>query len=324
MRKLFFAVWALSALAATCLADVPARQPIVLSNYVGGEVLRYTVPLIRGKLADANLASVEVINESSHRDTARMTCLAHKGRFKALTELVPGENRIVIRAGKDALALTLTYEPQTNPKIVRIIYATDSTGATDYQTPIPGDRQDYAAKLSTMMLMMQTFTGERLNDLGMGRRTFNLELDKTGKVKVHLLRCDKTAQQIYTMGGGRRALFAYLDRQLDKQLPQPGGRNVVIPAFSRFDPLTKHNKAYTALGGGNLACSAARTCTATPAAWPTSRRPSWTRRPSTRPIIPATRSGGTRSGPMPPRASARRCTNWGTPSACRTAATAWE
>lgn len=228
-------------------------SPIQLTNYSGGETIRYPVPLIRGTLADTSLTSVEVINETSTRDTAKMKCLAHNGRFKALTELVPGKNKIVIKAGKDSRALELTYKPQTNPYVVRVVYAADSTGDTSYQTPIKNDPQNYAEKLGTMMILMQTFTAESMNDMGMGRVTFNLEFDEKGKVKVHVLKCNKTATEVAQIPGGRGGLYGYLNGQLNKQLPDAKAKNVMLPAFSRFNPETHHSTAYTALGAGNLA-----------------------------------------------------------------------
>ena len=236
-----------------CASGVLAAEPIALENYQGGETIRYTVPLIRGTLVDKSLAAVEVVNESSKRDTARLTCLAHDGRFKALTELVPGINHLVITAGNHRKAFDLTYKPQTNPRVVRLVYAVDSTGDTAYQTPVKDDAQDYAGKLGTMMLMMQTFSAERMNDIGMGRKTFNLELDEQGKVKVHVIKCDKTAQEIFTMGGGRNKLFGYLAGQAHKNLPGKDFRNVIYAGFSRFNSETKQNMAYTALGGGDTA-----------------------------------------------------------------------
>lgn len=235
------------------LVAVATGEPIAVENYKYGETIRYTVPLIRGTLADKALTSVEVINESSKRDTARMTCLAYDGRFKALTELVPGVNHIVIRAGTGSKALDLTYQPQTSPLVVRMVYAVDSSGDTTYQTPRKDDPQDYSAKLGTMMLMMQTFSAERMYDIGMGRKTFNLELDDNGKVKVHVVKCDKTAQEVFTMGGGRDRLFSYLAGQVNKNLPSDKSRNVIYAGFSRFNSETKKNMAYTALGGGNIA-----------------------------------------------------------------------
>ena len=51
------------------------------------------------------------------------------------------------------------------------------------------------------MKILQTFTAERNNDLGFGRRTFNLELDDQGKVKVHLFKEPHPAEHYYGIDG---------------------------------------------------------------------------------------------------------------------------
>jgi hypothetical protein len=158
--------------AVTQAATRPAkakRPAISLTNYTNGTTIRYPVPLIRGKLADANATSIKVINTSSNRNTRQMEGLAYEGNFKVLTELVPGNNKLIIRAGRGELALTLNYKPQTNPYVVRVFYLTDKIGNTEYQTPIENDLQDYRGKLETAMKLMQTFCAERMNDLGFGR-----------------------------------------------------------------------------------------------------------------------------------------------------------
>ncbi|MHC4201759.1 MAG: hypothetical protein ACYSU0_17365, partial [Planctomycetota bacterium] len=73
--------------AETAAGGTPA---IVVTNFTDGDTIRYPVPLIEGTLADEAATSLVVENRSSSRDTRRMTGLAHKGRFKALAELVPG------------------------------------------------------------------------------------------------------------------------------------------------------------------------------------------------------------------------------------------
>ena len=178
-----------------------ARPAIQLANYTDGTTIRHPVLLIRGTLADPNADSVTIINKSSNRRTRRMEGLAHKGNFKVLTELVPGPNRLLIRSGKDELALTLNYKPQTNPYIVRIFYLTDNTGSTEYQTPVENDPQDYRDKLDTAAKLMQTFTAERMYDLGFGRVTFNLEFDEEGRVSVHILKADDPAERYHKMDG---------------------------------------------------------------------------------------------------------------------------
>lgn len=228
-----------------------AQPAIRLENYRAGTTIRYPVPLLRGTVGEAGGSSLVVVNESSDRPTRELKGLVHKGRFKALTELVPGPNRLVLRSGKQELRLTLTYRPQTNAYIVRVIYMTDNTGATAYQTPLAKDPQDYAAKLDTALKLMQTFTAERMNDLGHGRRTFNLELDDHGKVKVHTLKGDHPAAYYYALADQDwwRQVYAWSD----KRLPMARGKNLVIPAYTRFDPAVRKAQGHTALGGGGLA-----------------------------------------------------------------------
>jgi hypothetical protein len=254
-------VWVAIALAMPPLplsdgASAPASQsapaaPIRITNYKAGETLRFPVPLIQGELADPALKAVTVVNTSSKRDTREMTGQALKGRFKALTELVPGENKLLIRAGKDELPLTLVFKPQTNTYIARVVYITDSSGKTEFQTPLPNDPQDFRGKLDTAMKIMQTFTAERMNDAGFGRRTFNLELGEDGRVLVHLLKGRGTIEHYRTLDGGQ--LYGEVAGELARKLPAPKATNLVIPAFTWFDANTKKALAHTALGGGNLA-----------------------------------------------------------------------
>lgn len=245
-----------AAFAALYLAAAPAhaasrKPPIRLTNHESGTTVRYPVPLLRGELTDASLKSVTVVNQSSKRDTREMKGLAHQGRFKALAELVPGENKLLIRAGKHTLPLTLTYTPQTNSHVVRIIYLTDKDGHTDYQTPLESDPQDFAAKLDTAMKLMQCFTAESLNDFGLGRRTFHLEFDGRGKVKVHVVRVDHDLAHLHTFDGGR--LYSYAGQMIRKKLPRGKFKSLVIPAFTRLDSKTGKLYCHTALGGGNQA-----------------------------------------------------------------------
>jgi len=229
----------------------PVQPPIRLTNYKDGEVIRYPVPLIRGALSDPDADSITVVNTTSNRETRELKGLAHKGQFKALTELLPGVNKLLLRSGKNELPLTLEYKPQTNSYFVRAIYLTDNTGATEYQTPLEKDPQDYAAKLDTMMKLLQTFTAERLNDLGFGRLTFNLELDEQGKVKVQVFRCAAPAEKYYQMPD--QIWYGNIAGQLEKPFPTAKAKNLVVAAYTRYDPAIRKAKGHTALGGGGQA-----------------------------------------------------------------------
>ena len=233
-----------------CAAAEPAA-PISFTNYTDGTTIRYPVPLIRGRLAETGVTEVVVVNESSKRPSHRMTAMARKGKFVALAELVPGKNTLLFQAGKARRKLTITYKPQTNPYVVRVFYMVDKTGDTKYQTQVAGDRQDYRGKLATAMLLMQTFTAERMNDLGYGRVTFNLEFDRDGRVQVHTLRGEH--DRAYYHGRTGHQLWVSSAQLIRRKMHNPKARNLVIPAFSWFDPKTRRTLAHTALGGGSHA-----------------------------------------------------------------------
>src|SRR4051794_19002704 len=80
--------------------------PIQVTNYAPGEESRIPVPLLRGELADRNASAVTVVNTSSQRPTREMTGLVREGRFKVLCELVPGENKLVLKAGDAEVPFT--------------------------------------------------------------------------------------------------------------------------------------------------------------------------------------------------------------------------
>jgi len=255
----FLSATALAAVAAAIVpatvggAQVAARVAgqVVVTNFRDGQTVRYPVVLLAGQTGDASATGAGVINESSSLDTRRLAGLAGGGAFKALAELVPGENRLVIRCGAAETKLTLTYRPATSEFVVRVFYWTDSAGSTGFQTPDANDRLNWQGKLGTAMKLLQCFTAERLNDIGMGRRTFILELDEAGRVKVHLLRGSATAAEYRKMSGAQ--LYAAAAAELERQYPSRIAKDLVIPAFTLFDANTARALAHTALGGGDLA-----------------------------------------------------------------------
>src|SRR5262249_20891043 len=153
--------------------------------------------------------------QSSARPTRELPGVAYKGRFKALAELAPGPNKLLLRAGTRELAVTLHYKPQTNPYRVQVVYMTDRTGDTRYQTQRPHDPQNYRDKIDTVMKLLQSFTAEQMNTLGFGRLTFNLEFDKDGRVVVHRFTSPEPAQFFYPLE--EVPLFLAVRGQVEKE-----------------------------------------------------------------------------------------------------------
>ena len=231
-----------------------AAPAIVVTNYEDGETIRYPLVQLRGKLTDATLAnvkSVTVVNTSSRMDTRAMTGPALKGAFKAFAELVPGVNRLRVKAGAHEAPFVLNYEPQTNSHKVRAVHFTDKTGDPTYESQFADDPQDYRARWDAAMKLMQTFTADWMHARGHGRKTFNLELDGDGMVVVHVVRGRRSFDEMQKLGGG--AAYGAAAAAIRSQLPRGPYKHLVCVAFSRHIKGTEKATAYAALGGGNVA-----------------------------------------------------------------------
>lgn len=235
--------------AAFCSADAFAAGPAV-SNHLPGSTVRYPVVLLRGTVGK-DIRQLSIINEQQLADAPGVVPTVSDGRFKALVSLVEGVNNIQLTAAGETTSLMLTYKPQTNPYYVRLIWMTDNTGDTTFATPTDDVPQDYEARLRTAAQLMQTFTAERMHDLGFGRKTFRLERDNTGQIVVHTLKAPESAEHYYKLGDSNDW---WLDvyRWLNKEHPDPFAKNIVLAAYTRKDPGTGKLKGHTALGGGNL------------------------------------------------------------------------
>ncbi len=225
---------------------------LAVSNHEDGSTVRYSVILLRGTV-DPGTSKLEIRNARATKGSKPVSALVHGERFKALVELAEGRNKIELRTDrtKEPVEFEINFKPQTNPYYVRLIWMTDNTGNTKFATPDDGVPQDYEARLRTAGLLMQTFTAEKMHDVGFGRRTFRLERDNEGKVVVHTLEAPESAEYYYAIGDNSR-YWAAVGRWLNREHPDRFAKNVVLAAFTRKDPKTGKMKGHTALGGGNL------------------------------------------------------------------------
>lgn len=222
-------------LAAAGVAEA-AGADLAVTNFKNGETIRYSTPLITGTTGEESLDSVVLVNATSRRPSRTMKGLAHKGRFKVLADLVPGTNALTLTAGAKTLSLNLVFTPQTTPRIVRAVYYTDKTGDAGYLSPKPNDSQNVTGKLSTAMLLMQSFAAEAMNQQGYGRKTFNVELGGDGQAKVFIIKGNQEPNA--GLNGGA------LDEAIATQAARPDTYYLVILG---------RGCGYTAVGGGGKA-----------------------------------------------------------------------
>jgi hypothetical protein len=292
-------------------------QSVRVTNFSEGETIRYSVPLIRGELSDPAALSVQLTNQTSLRtETHSIRGAAFGGKFVVLADLVPGPNRLIIRCGEAETRLNLTYRPQTNPYIVRAIYATDESGDTRYQSPIENDPQNYREKIGSALLLLQSIWADAMQENGYGRRTFNLELDGEGRVIVHTVRGDRSRDAYHQLAD--LDWYDRVYRLVERDYPMDRARNIVVAAYTEYKPDQNRVFSHTALGGGGLALFGGGVSTRGPMGFPMRcglfpTRHGWMPRASM-----TTAAGGERTGPRLQPPSERWDTNWDTPSTCPT------
>jgi hypothetical protein len=69
-------------------------------------------------------------------------------------------------------------------------------------------------------------------------------------VKVHVVRGEHPAEYYHSRDGGQ--LYGEIHDHLHRLMPDPFAKNVVLMAFTRWDPAQKRALAHTALGGGDM------------------------------------------------------------------------
>ncbi len=216
----------------------------VVGNHEPKTEVRYPVVLLRGTVAK------DVTTVTATTSKGKITGEVRDGLFKVLAELAPGENRIkLVDSSNSSSEFVLNYKKQSNPYYVRVIWMTDNSGDTDYASSYQNDPQNYEDKLDVAAKLLQTFTAERMHDIGYGRKTFRLELDDSGKTKIHTLAAPKAAAYYY--GINDQQWYREINQWLNSKYPDPFAKNIVIAAYTRKDPETGKMKAHTALGGGN-------------------------------------------------------------------------
>ncbi|WP_028546591.1 PA14 domain-containing protein [Paenibacillus taiwanensis] len=229
-----------------------ATSDIEATNFTNNETIQYSLPLIRGFVSDISASTITLTNTSSNRSTKVMQGISEQGQFKVFADLVPGENNLIIQSGTKQATLKLNYVPQTNKAKTRIFWYVPSDGNTNYQTQLANDPQDYAAKLSTYMKVIQSFTAESMNNNGYGRETFNLEQNQTtGKVEVHVLKSNHPTSYYYNTSYNKDNLYSEVAELIPQQHPQAGTKNLAFVGFTKYDAAAKYMYAHTALGGGD-------------------------------------------------------------------------
>ena len=228
----------------------PAQTAATLSilNFANGETVRYDLPLLKGTAPGASTVQIESAGSTV---TWRVN---GAGSWRAFVPLVQGDNEIRLTTSLGSrYRFHLTYTPQDNPYVLRLVYpmGSDSPGTFDAPAGAPHAVSNAQRRLQLTGRMLQSLTAELLYEQGQPRRTFRLLTNADGSPVVDTPRSPLTVAQLRSMEGidlwnHFYDLFGSLPNR-DKTI------DVAVMADTHFDAGTGTPLAHTALGGGPLA-----------------------------------------------------------------------
>lgn len=232
------------ALLALSFVAVSAHAELTVENFEPGEVVRYPVVALEGRVSEGGVRAGTSAN-------ALAFFPAFQNRYVATVELRPGINYVTLRAGSNTTRIRLDYRPMKNANRVETfwIQASDETDGFTPAGVLPFG--DYRSKLDVAMKVLQSFCAEAMRTAGYGRKTFALETDGSGKTVVHVVKLPKTGAELRTMDGN--AIWSLVYDTLGKRGGGESAKWCAFMSFTGFDAANKKWLGHFALGGGQLA-----------------------------------------------------------------------
>ncbi len=232
---------AMSPLSLLILHAAFPQSQITIDNIEPGTVVRHPVVILEGTAKDDTIAI-----GGDWKSAGRFPVAG--GRWQGFAELKPGKNMIVLQAGKHILKYLIEYKPMTTPHKVLTLFLKSSDGKDEYYTNHLGDKFPIRDKMDVAMKLLQAACAESMYKQGFGRKTFNLELEKDGKVKLHTIQVPKTAAEMRAMENVDAWFYAY--KQIETKFDAKLYRWCGMLGWTRFDSFSGKKEGHMALGGG--------------------------------------------------------------------------
>ncbi|PSN33861.1 hypothetical protein C0J52_18854 [Blattella germanica] len=246
---------------------------INVSNIQDGEILSYSLPLIKGHIytrngIDCNINKIilEHYNATGNLQSTTEWPVTN-GEFKLLVDLSPEKNTLILKYCTYTHQLNVTYRPRATVLRVTPVYIICQGHDGCFQSPDGTDNSvvSACARIGLGARLIQTLTAEKLYEAKRGHRTFQLERDLcTSGKDCQVFHSELPAEEARKMGP--RELWASFGREL---MSSPLGSNdrkfLAFLSCTRYNPpqnkpppkmhedVLAATEAYVALGGGGLA-----------------------------------------------------------------------
>lgn len=240
---------------------------ITLTNVCENETFRYSLPIIKGFILGSFRkcpAAGAVVLKKLYPIEQVTTWPVINGHFKCLADLSLGRNRFVLDYGTSRIYLNLEFKSKSTKYHVLPVYIICRGSYGRFQAPNNEDSSPKSAcrRISLGARLIQSLIAEKLWEMDMTRRTFQLARDMDGGTDCMVFRSRLKVEEVYKMkpeeiweffarelmssphGIDTRKFLAFLSCTRY----QMGGR---IP--ETYEEVIARVQGHVALGGGGLA-----------------------------------------------------------------------
>ena len=223
--------------------------------------MSYSLPLLVGEVRPP-IPQESISVKTQHQKTP-LSWPVFNGVFKAAVPLLPGSNTIQLSYYQETKEITLIYKVPKFKYFVRpvVIKCCDDDGQLQGPEEEDCSMESAQKRISLGSKLLQTFTAEKLNEHGLGRKTFLLEkdLDPTAN-ECHVFTSKLSVKEAHAMSGAD--LWMHFARELmaAKQFTKRDQcKWFAFMSFTRYQPLEgyvpkshsdvlRNTKGHTALG----------------------------------------------------------------------------
>eukprot|EP00188_Purpureofilum_apyrenoidigerum_P002917 Plantae.Rhodophyta-Purpureofilum_apyrenoidigerum.ctg2966.p1 GENE.Plantae.Rhodophyta-Purpureofilum_apyrenoidigerum.ctg2966~~Plantae.Rhodophyta-Purpureofilum_apyrenoidigerum.ctg2966.p1 ORF type:complete len:451 (+),score=59.36 Plantae.Rhodophyta-Purpureofilum_apyrenoidigerum.ctg2966:137-1489(+) len=225
---------------------LPDHGEITVTNLRDGETIPHSFALLEGEATGCDELEAAVDGKTMSRVDVI------DGKFKAVVELKPGDNTVVLKESsllsrhglRKSIDIKLKYAAPPSNRIIRLLYLVASDSDGSFQAPPGEDNSIYSGlrRTKTMGQIIQLITAELLKRQfpHYSRRTFRISDD------VYEYTLNKTTDELRRMKGNE--LWSYVVHEVNTDCREC--INIAVMSFSYWDGKKAHG--HTALGGGCL------------------------------------------------------------------------
>ncbi|XP_077291900.1 uncharacterized protein LOC143915230 [Arctopsyche grandis] len=251
--------------------SVPASPGLItLANVKDDECFNYSLVLVKGnvpwrseKTEDNKIYATVLYNS----ETTSSTWDVINGEFKCIFDLKRGKNHITLQYETDSRDLVFEYTPRRTNLRVTPVYIVCQGHDGRFQSPrdVDSSVESACSRIATGAKLIQCVMAEKLYELGMGRKTFqleheinpkkpecivfrsNLNVNKARKMKESELWCHFGRELMLSdLGSNERKFMAFISCTRFKGMDN-------IDKVLTHEEIVSMTEGHAALGGGGLA-----------------------------------------------------------------------